>query len=247
MLNYYDMQEECLAVLAEQKSDPVFVDCGTIPYTKSLELQLRLQEARMESLIPNTYLLLEHPPVITLGARKHDNKFVTPTDVLVRQGIHVEQIRRAGGATSHNPGQLVIYPIVELRSLGFRVVPYVHYLEQIGIDLIGSYGIACRRKKGFPGLWVNDERKIASIGVQINVGVTMHGIAINLNNDLSIFDHIIPCGLDGVVMTSVERESNGTARIDMQAAKELAVASCIANLPQNNPQFSRTGADKKAK
>ncbi len=244
MLIYEDSKDRLIDILAQTQSteDPVFIDCGTIAYAEALELQFLLQKERTEKTIPNVYLLLEHPPVITMGARKADNKLLTQPEEMREMGIHLEQIRRGGGATSHNPGQLVIYPIIDLRSLGFRVVPYVHYLEQIGMELMARYGIVCDRRKGFPGLWVDGERKIASIGVQINVGVTMHGIAINLNNDLSIFGHIIPCGLEGVVMTSVEREAGGEVFIDMQEAKEFAVKSCIANLPANNPRFSRSGA-----
>jgi lipoate-protein ligase B len=245
MFNYIDIKDDLISFLSAQTADPIFIDCGKIPYTEALDLQFQLQKERTENSIPNVYLLLEHPPVITMGARKADNKLLTTPEEMAQQGIHLEQIRRGGGATSHNPGQLVVYPIINLRSLGFRVVPYVHYLEKIGIELTASYGIACSRKKGYPGLWVESGRKIASIGVQINVGITMHGIAINLNNDLSIFSHIIPCGLEGVEMTSVENESSGKAVIDMYAAKQFVVQSCIQNLPANNPEFSRIGAEKK--
>jgi len=244
MLNYIDIKDDMISTLSAQTEVPVFIDCGKIPYAEALDLQFHLQKERTENTIPNVYLLLEHPPVITMGARKADNKLLTTAEEMAQQGIHLEQIRRGGGATSHNPGQLVVYPIVNLRSLGFRVVPYVHYLEQIGIELAASYGISCSRKKGFPGLWVETGLKIASIGVQINVGITMHGIAINLNNDLSIFSHIIPCGLEGVEMTSVEKESGGKVDIDMDAAKQFVVQSCIQNLPANNPVFSRTGTKK---
>jgi lipoate-protein ligase B len=244
MLIYRDIQDTLLASLKEQGEDPVFVDCGLIDYAEALELQFLLQRERTEKRIPNTYLMLEHPPVITMGARKADNKLITPPEQMREAGIHLEQIRRGGGATSHNPGQLVIYPIVDLRSLGFRVVPYVHYLEQVGMELTAAYGVTCSRKKGFPGLWVDQQRKIASIGVQINVGITMHGIAVNLDNDLSIFSHIIPCGLEGVVMTSVQHETGGLAVVDIQEAKAFAAASCVVNLPANNPQFRYVPASK---
>lgn len=245
MLNYIDIKDDLFSFLSAQREDPVFIDCGKIPYAEALALQFQLQKARTENIVSNVYLLLEHPPVITMGARKADNKLLTTPGEMIRQGIHLEQIRRGGGATSHNPGQLVVYPIINLRSLGFRVVPYVHYLEQIGIELAASYGIICSRKKGFPGLWVETGKKIASIGVQINIGITMHGIAVNLNNDLSIFNHIIPCGLEGVEMTSVEKESGGKAVVDMDTAKQCVIQSCIQNLPANNPLFSRTGNGSK--
>lgn len=240
MLVYNEIKDSLNESLAGQNEDPVLVDCGLISYKEALDLQFSLQQAVTEKEIPNTVLFLEHPPVITTGARKHDNRLLSSEESMKAAGIHLEPIRRAGGATSHNPGQLVLYPIYNLRSLGFRVVPYVEYLEQIGIDLAASYGIKCQRKKGFPGLWTSETRKIASIGVQINVGVTMHGIAINLDNDLSIFSHIIPCGLDGVYMTSVARELGSEEPVDMGTAKERAAEYVRSHLPRNDSRFSRS-------
>jgi lipoate-protein ligase B len=141
-----------------------------------------------------------------LGARKSANKLLVSPDELTRHGIDLVEIRRGGGATAHNPGQLVFYPILHLQELRLDINQYVRTLEAIGIDLLAGLGVESERRKGFPGLWVG-ERKIASIGVRVSRFVTCHGMAINIQNDLSIFSFMIPCGLDGVQMTSVQTET----------------------------------------
>jgi lipoate-protein ligase B len=180
-------------------------DCGLMPYTEALELQQQLCLQRQEDKIHNTVLLVEHEPVITLGARKSENKLIVSEKILNEKGIEVVKVGRGGGTTAHNPGQLVIYPIVKLRSLQLGVNEYIRMLEETGIELLAQYGIECGRRKGFPGLWVG-EKKIGSIGVQIKRWVTFHGMAINIKNDLSIFDNIVPCGIEKVVMTSLSKE-----------------------------------------
>ena len=192
------------------------VDLGTQPYEQVLVLQLDLCRQRQLDGIPNTVLIVEHPPVITLGARKSENKLLENETALQAKGIDLVHIGRGGGTTAHNPGQLVVYPIIKLKSVGLNVSSYVRSLEQIGIELLAGMGVASDRRKGFPGLWIG-EKKIASIGVQLKKWVSFHGIAININNDLGIFDFIVPCGLDGVEMTSVENEIGKKA--DMSAVK----------------------------
>jgi lipoic acid synthetase len=125
---------------------------------------------------------------------------------LAERGIDVVEIRRGGGATAHNPGQIVFYPILNLQDLRLGVNEYIRTLERIGIELLEKFGVISERRKGFPGLWVN-ENKIASIGVRVSRQITHHGMAINIQNDLSIFDYIIPCGLENVKMTSVLQET----------------------------------------
>ena len=125
---------------------------------------------------------------------------------MAQQNIDVVDIRRGGGTTAHNPGQLVFYPILYLPDLGLGISEYIRKLEAIGIDLLEQLDVKTQRRKGFPGLWVND-RKIASIGVRVSKFVTYHGMAINIQNDLSIFDYLIPCGLENVKMTSVLNET----------------------------------------
>jgi lipoate-protein ligase B len=193
------------------------IDCGLADYREVLTRQHELCEQRRRDEIPNTVLILEHPPVITLGARRSANRLLVDHEELARRGIEVVEIRRGGGTTAHNPGQLVFYPIVHLQHLGLGISDYIRKLEEIGIDLLGQLGVTAERQKGFPGLWVENgrqssivnrqSRKIASIGVRVSKFVTHHGMAINICNDLSIFDLLVPCGLENVKMTSVLKET----------------------------------------
>ncbi len=181
-------------------------DCGLAGYRDVLALQQRLQEQRRGGVVGDTVLVVEHPPVITLGAHKSSNKLLSSPEELARRGIDLVEIRRGGGTTAHNPGQLVFYPILNLQELGLDINRYVRTLEQIGIELLAELGVESDRQKGFPGLWVGP-RKIASIGVRVSRFVTCHGMAINIQNDLGIFGCMVPCGLDGVVMTSAQKET----------------------------------------
>lgn len=192
-------------------------------YGEILSLQQELLAARQEDAIPNTILVVEHRPVITLGARKSENKLLADETTLRAKGIEIITIGRGGGTTAHNPGQLVIYPIVKLKSLRIDVTEFVRRIEQLGLELLGQLGVTAGRKKGLPGLWVGDE-KIASVGVQIKKWVTMHGIAINIQNDLSIFNWIVPCGLDGVTMTSAARLTG--RQYDMNEIRTAAAQLC---------------------
>ena len=181
-------------------------DCRLADYREILQLQHELREKRRAGKIPNTILIVEHQAVITLGARQSANKLLIGREKLAKQHIDVVDIRRGGGTTAHNPGQLVFYPILHLQELGLSITEYIRQLETIGIELLQQLGIRSQRRKGFPGLWVG-KKKIASIGVRVSKHVTYHGMAINIQNDLSIFDFIIPCGLDGVEITSVLKET----------------------------------------
>ena len=181
-------------------------DCGLADYREALQLQHELREKRRTGEIPDSVLIVEHPPVITLGARQSANKLLISREELARRNIDVVDIRRGGGTTAHNPGQLVVYPVLHLQQLGLGVSEYVRELEVIGAELLGQLGVQAKRRKGLPGLWVGT-RKIASIGVRVSRFVTYHGMAINIKNDLSIFDLLIPCGLDGVEMTSLLKET----------------------------------------
>ena len=193
------------------------VDCGSAEYRQVLTLQEQMRDQRRDGVIGDTVLIVEHPAVITLGARKNANKLLASPEELASRGIDLVEIRRGGGATAHNPGQLVFYPIFHLHELGFGVNEYVRTLEAIGIELLAGLGVESDRRKGFPGLWVGP-RKIASIGVRVSRCVTCHGMAINIQNDLSIFDLMVPCGLDGVTMTSIAKETGGTC--DMEQVKQ---------------------------
>lgn len=182
------------------------IDCGLLEYDQTLGLQIEFWQNLQKEKTGNTVLLVEHPDVITLGARNTENKLLASGKQLKQKGIELHRIGRGGGTTAHNPGQIVMYPMINLKSIGSDVPAYVRSLESIGIELLDELGVQSQRRKGYPGLWVG-EKKIASIGVQIKKWITMHGMAINIQNDLGIFDYIIPCGIEGVVMTSVLNET----------------------------------------
>lgn len=200
-----------------------FCDCGIADYRDVLQIQHKLCQQRQEDEAPNTVLIVEHPAVITFGARQSRNKLLVSREELERRKIELVNIRRGGGATAHNPGQLVFYPILSLKDLQLGITEYVRELEAIGLELLSQFGVEASRRKGLPGLWVS-KRKIASIGVRVSKQITYHGMAINIQNDLSIFDLIVPCGLDNVEMTSVLKETgkhHSMARVKKQLAKLL--------------------------
>ncbi len=201
-------QDKNVSMIIEpkEKTDLRIYNCGLAEYRRILKLQRQLWEKRYRDEIPNTILIVEHRPVITLGARKKANKLLIPPRELEDRGIEVVEIRRGGGMTAHNSGQLVFYPILKLQQLGWGITDYIRKLEAIGIELLGTMQLHCERRSGFPGLWI-DEKKIASIGVRVSRFVTYHGMAININNDLSIFDLFVPCGIEGVKITSVSEQT----------------------------------------
>jgi len=193
------------------------IDCGLAEYREALQLQHRLREKRSRGEITNTVLIVEHPAVITLGARQSTNKLLADREDLAQKHIDVVDIRRGGGTTAHNPGQLVFYPILYLQELNLGISEYIRELESIGAELLEQLGVQAERQKGFPGLWIGT-KKIASIGVRVSKFITYHGMAINIQNDLSIFEFITPCGLDDVKMTSVLKETG--KRHSMSQVKE---------------------------
>ncbi len=197
-----------LSVVEKTKNRSLHIrNCGLADFQKILQLQHDLQEKRRTDEIPDTVLITEHPPVITLGARKNANILLADVGALTEKGIDVVSIRRGGGTTAHNPGQIVFYPILNLQQLGLGISEYIHKLEEIGIELLNHFGVNSRQRKDFPGLWMG-KKKIASIGVRVSKFVTYHGMAINIQNDLSIFDYLVPCGLENIEMTSVLKETD---------------------------------------
>jgi lipoate-protein ligase B len=197
--------------------DLLVVGLGRMAYGEALEFQRAAAEARIRRKVRDDMLLLvEHPPVVTLGRGFRAESLLTPPDELARRGIGVFEVERGGDVTLHAPGQLVGYPIYDLTEHE----PDLHkFLRQIEACLIGALvdtGIAGRRREGLTGVWV-DDRKIASIGIHVKKWVTWHGFALNVSTDLTLFDLIIPCGIDGVVMTSMQRELAERAPRDLWA------------------------------
>ena len=203
------------------------LNLGRVPYETALQLQQTLLQLRKAERIGNTLLLLEHPPVITLGRNAQLANVLASPEFLAQRGVELHEIDRGGDVTFHGPGQLVAYPIFDLRSFEPKVgaVEFVRRLEEVLIRTCGDYGIGTQRVKGLTGVWTyalrhKPEAKIAAIGVHISRGVTTHGFALNVSTDLDYFSLIVPCGLTGKPVTSMERELQKSLTVD-----EVAMAA----------------------
>ncbi len=194
-------------------AEVLIVRCGTVSYEEARAAQRRLEAARQKGVIPDVLLLLEHPPVYTRGRRSTPEELPMGAEWYEMQGIEVRDTDRGGRVTYHGPGQLVAYPIVSLKPYGDDVHEYVRRLERVAIFSLGEWGVEARVVEGLTGVWVG-ERKIGSIGVHVSRGVTTHGLAINVNNDLQPFAWIVPCGIEGVRMTSLSREHDEEQDLD---------------------------------
>jgi lipoyl(octanoyl) transferase len=181
---------------------------GTLDYREALALQERVRAARQQDLLPDVLLALEHWPVYTRGRRSGPGELPMGEEWYLTQGIEIVDTDRGGKVTYHGPGQLVGYPIMRIDD----VVAYVRTLERALVAALADEGIEAfaRPEDGpdYTGVWVASERKIASIGVHVQKGVTTHGFAVNIENDLQPFSWIVPCGLDGVQMTSLIKETH---------------------------------------
>jgi lipoyl(octanoyl) transferase len=209
---------------------------GLVPYQQARALQKRLESARQADEIPDVLLLLEHPPVYTKGKRADPAELAMGEDWYRMQGIEVCETDRGGRVTYHGPGQLVGYPIVSLKRYGDNVHEYVRKLERLMIGSLAAFGVEAEVIDGLTGVWVGgrppEGRKIGSIGVHVSRGVTTHGFAVNVNNDLQPFEWIVPCGIEGVRMTSICRELG--AEQDMDAYMEI-VARHFSEIFERDP------------
>ena len=197
---------------------------GTVPYAEALELQRQLVERRKAGQIPDQLLLLQHPPVITLGvkARSDRSHVLASEDSLSMRGVEVFESGRGGDVTFHGPGQIVGYPILDLRPDRCDVHKYVRDLEEVLIRTLASFGLAAERSSGLTGVWVGRD-KIAAIGVRIARWITSHGFALNVNTDLSHFDLIVPCGIRDRCVTSLERVLGRT--VELATVEDAIVAA----------------------
>ena len=178
---------------------------GLVPYGEALDLQKALVEQRRAGRIPDLLLLLQHPPVITLGVRRDSRSHVTASDrQLAMHGIEVHEAGRGGDVTYHGPGQIVGYPILDLRPERCDVHRYVRDLEEVMIRVCADYGVAAHRVDGLSGAWVGTE-KIGAIGVRISRWITSHGFAFNVNTRLEDFQLIVPCGIADRGVTSLRK------------------------------------------
>jgi lipoyl(octanoyl) transferase len=216
--------------------DPlVCLRLGLVPYDRALTIQRNLAEMRSAGRIGDRLLLLEHPPVLTKGRRTEPGELGMGEDWYRMQGIEVCETDRGGRATYHGPGQLVAYPIVDVAAAGLGVREWIGLLERVMIDSLGAHGVPAQVFDGLAGVWTagapplpagtmgpqgapvaarspelagaaGEARKIGSIGIHVSRGISTHGLAINVNNDLQPFEWIVPCGVESARMSSLARE-----------------------------------------
>ena len=197
------------------------IPLGLLDYQAAYDLQRRLHAQVVAGELPDLLLLLEHPHVYTLGRRGQQSHILASDEALTQLGVETHFTDRGGETTYHGPGQLVGYPIVNLRRWGGGVRKYVETLEQVLIGTLSEFGIAAHSEGKPTGVWVGDA-KIAAIGVRVSRSVTMHGFALNVCPDLSFFDHIVPCGMPGARVTSMAQE----------LGQEIAVSDVIPAISQ---------------
>jgi len=204
------------------------VGLGRMGYDEALQLQRAAANARIDGRLRRDLLfLVEHPPVITLGRGFKGETMTTPVDQLRRRGIDVFEIERGGDITFHGPGQIVGYPIFDLHEHRPDLHHFLRRLEEVIIRAVGEFGIDAERRDGLTGVWTKG-RKLASIGLHVKKWVTWHGFAINVTTDLTFFDLIIPCGIEGVQMTSLQRELGENAPRDLwgRALDQVVASTC---------------------
>lgn len=194
---------------------------GRSSYADALAMQEELvARKRSDSELADQLLLLEHEPVYTIGR--------TPDQSSLRGATHLPHplfpINRGGQATYHGPGQLVGYPVIDLRQYAQDLHRYLRWIENVLIELLAEFGVDAGTRAGLTGVWIED-RKIASIGVGVRQWITMHGFALNVSGDLSPFDEIVPCGISNVTMTSIEKESGMVCAVEQVAARAGEIAA----------------------
>ena len=213
---------------------PAHADWGLVEYGRALAEMRRLRAARARGEIPDTLLLLEHPPVYTVGVQGADGDVLPPD-------VPVFAVERGGKATYHGPGQLVGYPLVDLTPRGRDVRRFVHDVEELVVRALAAVGVEAARVPGKRGVWIDGAHKIASVGVAVEEWVSFHGFAVNVNVDLAAFHVFHPCGFDGAVMTSVERELGRPVTVGSLKAPVLdAWGELFGSAP--SPRVSPPGA-----
>ncbi len=220
-------------------------DLGTRPYGEVLELQRQLCRARQTGETTEDLLLLvEHPPVVTLGRGTKESSLPLPPAGIRARGVEVFEVERGGDVTFHGPGQLVGYPILDLTYHTQDLHWYLRTVEEALIDALETLGIPAERQPGLTGVWTGG-RKIASIGIHVKQWVTFHGFALNVSTDLDFFDLIVPCGIEGVTMTSVARELGAAAPSNLAAVTRAAVTTAFGRSFDRLPRQAQPAAWKR--
>lgn len=200
---------------------------GQVEYLQAWELQKALAGARAGERIPDSVLFLEHPPTYTLGRRGREEHLLVPRETLERQGVALHRTDRGGDITFHGPGQLVVYPVISLKSRSGGAGCYLRGLEQVVVDALDRMGVESGRLEGYTGVWVQ-EQKIAAIGAKIDAGrVTQHGFALNVTTDLAFFERIVPCGIRGRGVTSLARVAGGPVHMEDVVERVAAAFSRV--------------------
>jgi lipoyl(octanoyl) transferase len=197
------------------------IQSGLVAYNEALQLQKETVALRRASTIPDTLLLLEHPPVITLGRNAKKENLLLSMEQLKAHGVQVFETDRGGDVTYHGPGQIVGYPILDLTQHRRDLSWYMRSLEEVFIRVAQDFGINAGRSPGAPGVWVRND-KLVAMGVHVARWITSHGFAFNVNTDLSHYQWIVPCGLPGKGVTSLEKLLGRT--VDMELAVERVIA-----------------------
>jgi len=224
---------------SETITEALHLPLGHAEYVATHRLQERLHQLRCRNEIPDTILTVEHNPVFTIGRSGSAKNILVPEQVLKNAGISVHRIERGGDITYHGSGQLVVYPIVDLRKHGRDLKRYVSNLEQAVINFLEKVGVEARRRAGFPGVWV-DSRKIASVGVYVKHWVTRHGLALNVDIDKAHFSMINPCGLDIEVVSLADLVSECPSMEEVATGLLAELGTlCSWHLTVGNPQEYR--------
>ncbi|MFH0730905.1 MAG: lipoyl(octanoyl) transferase LipB [Pseudomonadota bacterium] len=190
-----------------------FSDLALIPYEQAWRLQLQLVAARQNSLLErDVVLFLEHPPVVTMGRRGGHEHLNVSKSFLEKSGVSLLEVERGGDITYHGPGQLVVYPIIKLGASGLGVIDLVEMIEEVMIRTVADWGLRACRNPLNRGAWIGDD-KLGSIGIAVRRGISFHGLALNVNPDLTPFDWITPCGLSGVKMTRMTAHAAGPVTV----------------------------------
>ena len=203
---------------------------GTVPYSEALQLQRELVEERRANRVPDLLLLLQHPPVITFGVKGDGGRsnVLATNERLAELGIEISETGRGGDVTYHGPGQLVGYPILDLKPDRCDVHRYVRDLEEVMIRVCADYGVAAGRIKGLTGTWIGNE-KVGAIGVRISRWITSHGFALNVNTNLDEFQLIVPCGISDHGVTSLTKASRRQLTIEDVEARVAAQFTAVMN------------------